>query len=370
MKDIFSILNKVLVREFYRANAGLLFFVIGVGVGFMRSEDHIALAESFVSSPMLILIPISVWVIYSFIVIQFNGEILKRKENEFIFHFMQLPRSQKWFTLTTTLFYQLLPTVLYGVFLMVIALKHNALITFALALGALLLLVMIGSITLSYALHHPNQEKKVGQLAKILNVSITKPYPIFFPEWIARREPFMLLGTKIFTCLILLGVTQLYKTDVYDIRLMGLGMVIAFSAQVVLVWEIHRFDNFNFTLNQNLPIHIIKRLIYFLITSLTLMIPELGMILKGFPTSLNSFELCCSILFSLSIPVFFYGLLYTKERDQEKFMPFVFFFSISWILLVLFKIPLWAIASFNLFIGVACLKKFYYSFEYVSKQEG
>lgn len=369
MSIIFSILQRVLVREFYRANAGLFFLVIGIGAGFMRSYEHVALAEFFSASPILMLVPILVWTIYTFNVMKFNRDVLKRNENEFIFHITLLPPSQKWIALFVALFYQLLPAILYGIFLMAFAIKNDFKDTLLMIIASLLLLIFVGSFALSYSLHNPNQEKKTGALTKFLNVSFTKPYPLFFPEWIARREPLMFLGTKVFSSLILLGVTQLYKTDVYDLRLLGLGVVIAFSAQVVLVWEIHRFDNFHFSLNRNLPTPFTQRLFYFLGTLLILIIPELGMIIKNFPAEFDIWSLISSITFALSIPIFFYGLLYIKDLDQEKFTPFVFFFSITWILLVLFKIPLWVIASMNLVVGLICLKKFYYSFEYNSKAE-
>ncbi len=369
MKIILSILNRVLVREFYRANAGLFFLVIGIGAGFMRSYEHIALAEFFSASPALMLIPILVWTIFMLNVVKFNRDILKRKENEFIFHVTLLPPAQKWIGLFVTLFYQLLPAILYGIFLMAFAIRNNVMATLLMIIASLIVLLFIGSFALSHGLHHPNQEKKVGVFTRYLNVSLTKPYPLFFPEWVARREPLLLFGTKIFSSLILLGVTQLYKTDVYDLRLLGLGIVIAFSAQVVVVWESHRFDNFHFSLNRNLPLAFTQRLRYFLITLLILVIPELEMIIQNFPVGFNTWSLVASILFALSIPVFYYGLLYAKDRDQEKFMPLVFFFSICWILLILFKIPLWGIGILNFAVGLWCMQKYYYSFEYLSKQE-
>jgi len=367
MKIVLSILGRVIVREFYRANAGLFFLVIGIGAGFMRAYEHIALAEFFSASPILMLVPISIWTIYLLNVLKFNRDILKRKENEFIFHITLLPPSQKWAGLFVTLFYQLLPITIYGIFLMAFSIRNGFMDTLLMNVLSLLLLIFFGTLALSHALHHPNQEKKTNFLNRFLNVSVTKPYFMFFPEWIARREPLMLFGTKAFACLILLGVTQLYKTDEYDLRLLALGVVIAFAAQVVLVWEMHRFDNFHFSLNRNLPLTLSKRLSQFLIAFVLLVLPELGMTIKNFPVELNGWSLIQSILFAMSIPIFFYGLLYTKDRDQEQMMPFVFFFSIAWILLVLSQVPLWAITSINLIVGITCLKKFYYSFEHISK---
>src|SRR6187551_2903318 len=111
MNIIFSILQRVLVREFYRANAGLFFLVIGIGAGFMRSYEHIALAEFFSASPVLMLVPILVWTLYTLNVMKFNRDTLKRKENEFIFHFTLLPPQQKWIGIFATLYYQLLPAI-------------------------------------------------------------------------------------------------------------------------------------------------------------------------------------------------------------------------------------------------------------------
>ena len=141
---IFSILQRILVREFYRANAGLFFLIIGLGAGFMRSDEHIALAEFFSASPMLMLIPVFIWTIYTFNVIKFNHDILKRKENEFIFHITLLPPSQKWIAIVVTLIYQLLPAILYGIFLMVFAIKNDLIDTLLMIIVSLLLLLFIG----------------------------------------------------------------------------------------------------------------------------------------------------------------------------------------------------------------------------------
>jgi len=60
LKSIVIVLHKVMVREFYRSNASFFLVVIGLGAGFMRSNEHVALAEFFVSSPLLLLFPIIV----------------------------------------------------------------------------------------------------------------------------------------------------------------------------------------------------------------------------------------------------------------------------------------------------------------------
>ena len=69
-----SVLNQVFVAQFYRTNAGLFFLVIAFAGGFMRSQDHLALGEILVSTPLLSLIPLSVWIMYCLFVNNFNRE--------------------------------------------------------------------------------------------------------------------------------------------------------------------------------------------------------------------------------------------------------------------------------------------------------
>src|SRR6187455_2700572 len=81
------VLVPVFVREFYLANTGFFLLVIAFAGGFMRSYDHVALAEFFISSPLVLIIPIGFWLLYSLKVINFNWEKTKQNENEFIFCF-------------------------------------------------------------------------------------------------------------------------------------------------------------------------------------------------------------------------------------------------------------------------------------------
>ena len=81
------VLNAILVREFYLANSGFFLLVVAIAGGFMRGYEHIALAEFFISTPMVLCIPLTVWILYALKVANFNGERLSLQENEFVFYF-------------------------------------------------------------------------------------------------------------------------------------------------------------------------------------------------------------------------------------------------------------------------------------------
>ena len=90
------VLNAILVREFYLANSGFFLLVVAIAGGFMRGYEHIALAEFFISTPMVLCIPLTVWILYALKVANFNGERLSLQENEFVFYFPLFPVITQW----------------------------------------------------------------------------------------------------------------------------------------------------------------------------------------------------------------------------------------------------------------------------------
>lgn len=358
-----SLFRKIFVLGFYRDNAFLLFILSGIAFGFAGRAEHVALAEFLVSSPLLLLIPISFWLVYTIHVSKFNRSLLRRQENEFLFSASLLSRRHKLATLFITIFFQLLPIVLYGQFLVSVAIHHAFFVSLFLVKGSLAFLLFAGVYDIQNHLINPNQERRLGKLTRLINTNITKPSFLFSIEWIVRREPIIFFGAKIVSLLILIGVTQLYKTDVYDIRLLAMGLVIALASQLNLVWEIHRFDNFYLSINRQLPISRIKRMLLFAATVFFLLFPELALLTKNFPEQLSDWHLIEVFGFVMSFTILFYSFLYSKALKQEDILVLVFFLAIGFILAILFKVPLWLFTILNVAVSLHYIRKYYYSFE-------
>lgn len=363
MSAVITILNKVFVREFYRANATFFLLVIGLAGGFMRSQDHIALAEFQVSSPFLLLIAVSVWVLYVFKITTFNSKLLKRSENEFVFYAAILPLRQHFTLLLGVLTLQLVPVFAYALFLIVTAAKHGLYQSIVLVVLACAVLLLASTVHLFWSLRHPHRERKTSALERYIHKRVTKPYPLFFPEWILRRAPLLLIGTKIFAALLLFGVAQLYKYDTYDARLMGMAVVLAFSANVNLVWEMHRFDNVHFGINRNLPISLSTRLRYFLLTLFLLTLPEAGLLLNHFSATVAWQHILLALLAGWSICLFFYTWLFKNVKEQDQLMSVVFFTCMGLVVLVLFGMPVWLLIAVTTGASLYGWKKYYYAYE-------
>lgn len=363
------IVQSVFVKTFYKSNTTFFLLVIGLCGGFMRSQDHIAVAELFVSSPFLLMIPITIWSLYALKVIQFNQSILTHSENEFIFNFNVLPASTQWLALLTVLASQLLPVIFYGIFLIAMSTKLQLPTSIILIVIAILVLLVLASKKLQHALHHPNQDRSVSRLKRIFDTSFTKPFFMFFIEWIVRRQPLLVIGTKLFSAAVLLAVTYLYSTDVYDDRLLGMAIIISTTAGAQLMGEMHRFDNFYFAMLRQLPINFLKRFLYTSVTILLISLPEIGLLITYFPQNLSRMVIPESIVFMISVCVFIYGNLYAKKKSLEELMPLIFILAMLSIVLILFKIPMLVLAIINLLWGLFIWQKHYYGFEYVAKQK-
>src|SRR5688572_4964100 len=138
-----KVLIPVFVREFYLTHTGFFLLVVAFAGGFMRSYDHIALAEFFISAPHVLVIPILFWFLYNLKVINFNWERIKQNENEFIFYFILFPVPKQWWMAIRVVLIQLLPVILYGLFLCIMAWKYemiNSIIVIVVALGTLVMI--------------------------------------------------------------------------------------------------------------------------------------------------------------------------------------------------------------------------------------
>ena len=121
---------------------------------------------------------------------------------------------------------------------------------------------------------------------------------------------------------------------------------------------------------KSLPISLLKRLYLTVVTMGIILVPEIILLIKNFPAEQHWYDYVICSFFLFSIPFLFYGLLYAKDRDQQEVMTLVFYCSMVWFVLVLFKAPISLLGILNSLAGFILWKRFYYSFEYISRKKG
>lgn len=369
MKIVIHILQRVFVREFYNSNAAFFLLVLGFCFGFMSGAEHNALAEYFVNSRLMLFFPIVVWTFYTLKIIVFNKRVLVSPRNEFIYNFTLLNPITQWLSAGSVILIQLMPVIGYGTFLAITAIRYNLILPILFLLLAVLLFALVAVILFIRNIKTLNNEKSTTSLNKLFNITLKRSYAQFFIEWLIRNDIITFLTTKFFCYLIIWGVIMLYSTDVYDARLLGIGLTIAFAGNLALIFQFQRFENYHFSMIRNLPLSLVKRLLNFLLVFILICAPELGLLLTTFPKNLAVFDLIQLIFFSVSVITLLYTTLYIKDIDLEKFTRRTFLTSMLWIVLILFKVPIGLIGIVNLVIGMALFKMYYYTFEYISTKQ-
>jgi hypothetical protein len=364
---IASTLNRVFVKRFYRDNASVFLLLIVFAGGFMRSQDHIALAEIFTSSILLTAIPITIWILYALFVLNYNRVLVSRAENLFLQNFILLPYHLRITCCILVVFEQLLPVLFYSIFLIAIATKHQEWFSIIVICTAIATICLLGTFLLNRIFFTPIFEKKVFSFNAALAKRISKPYVTFAIEWALRRRTVALLGFKLLSLSIFWSSLFLYSTESYDIRLISLGTLLAFSTNIVFVLELHRFENQHFQLIRHLPFRLFQRLGYLAIVLILFNMPETILYLRQFPEQFRWIEIMSVFAYGISIPFFFNCYMYWKDKREEKMMAFVYAYVILSFILILFKIPIVILLLLNVLLGSWIFHRSYYAFEYISE---
>jgi hypothetical protein len=357
------ILIRVFAVSFYQANNTLFLFIGAIAGGFMGGTEHLALANFFVGTPLTMLVPIAVWTLYTLKILQFNRALLQRDENTFMQYYCLLSVRDQWVSWMVTVAVQLWPAIGYGLFLMYVAKQQEAGLSFAMVPLALLALLIFTVAMLYRERLYPHRQRTPSRLRKLLDKTFVRPYPLFFIEWIVRRQPLLLLGTKIFGCLLLLGIAYLYTDEAYDSRLLIMGITVVAAANLQLVWELLQFEHVHFSIVRQLPLPFVRRMLYTATTLCALLLPETGIIMTYFPANLVAAEAVVSIVYMLAAVILFLGILHRRDRALEQLGGVAFGWVIGSVVLVLFRVPVALLAGVNASVGIYSWIRYFYRFE-------
>lgn len=358
-----------MAKEFYRSHVTFFLLVGGVAGGFMRSQDHLALATLFVSSPLLLAIPVFCWMAYTMLVCRFNAQHMALGRQEFIYSLVLVSSVQKWAIIVLVVITELAPMLLYSILLMYSAIQTSKWTSIILLLIALVLLSLVASFSLHQQLFG---KREPGFLQRFsIKLHFTKPYFLFFIGWTAKRDLLQFVLTKLFTILLLLACGYVYTTDTFDTRLLLLGIAIVASLHGHFVWQMHHFDNYNMSFVRNMPIPLWHRQVTVLLTTLVLTMPEIAIMLSRYTRLVDAGTVLLLCAFLLSVPLLLYGFLFTRERKQDELVPVTFFLGIVYVIFILYEIHPLVLTAANVLMGTLFFYARYYSFEYTAgkKQE-
>jgi hypothetical protein len=254
------------------------------------------------------------------------------------------------------------------VFLTLVSLNHGRLIPVIEIMMSLLFLLFVGSIALVRQLGHYRSEIKTSALKRFFDQRFTKSIIQIYIIWLMRREPVLVIGTKIFAGLLIFAVTQLYKGEVYDWRLMAMGFTLALSANFMIIEQMHRFENFHFNLLRNLPIPTWQRLLINVSVFAFIFSPEMVVFIKNYPYALQWHYGLSIIFFGLSIGLLYYSTLFLNTIPAKDISRLIFGAVICWFVLILFSVPLLILIGINFLLGTLIFVRNFYTYDYSSRE--
>ena len=344
-------------------NSGFFLLVGGLIFGFMSEIEHKALAQFFISDPSALIIPIVVWITYTFKILNFNIKQLRQDESRFIFNVSFLPAGLQFFVTTISFCLQFMPALGYGTFLALIAWSLS-LFKPVMIIGIVLVACCVtGTLILMSQYRRPYLQRKVFFVQQFIDRIHTRPVIQFYVEGLVLKYPLMIAGTKIFSGALVLAVCHLYGDEAGDWRLIAMALTTCGLANLLIIFELLDYEHRRIGWIKNLPIKMGRRYLQQMITLILFLIPEIVLLARNFPAQLNTVWLVANIVYLCSLAAFFHGFLHTRSAPIEYFTKKSFFFFIALVLLILFQVPIGILSILNIAMGYYLFSRNYYLFE-------
>jgi len=365
MMQIVKIITRCLVVEFYKQNAAFFGLIFLVFFGFIKAGEHIAIGSFLVANPSTLFFLYVLWIAYGTKVILFLIPAINKKENQFLESFYLLSPKIKFTVIGLASILLLIPAVLYSFFLVLLAIPTAFFWSIAsVVMFLFLLLSVIGYILLRNIQKLPH-EKSFIQIKFLTR--ITKPHPLFFIEYLIRNDFVLLLLSKAYTCLIIIGTSLLYTTDQFDIRLLSTGVLLGFAGNAAILHKFIWFSFHKMQFIQNLPISLVKNIAQQCLIFLILILPEVLVLIRYFPVSPTFLDVVGIFAFGLSITTIVYGFLLIKQMELSNIMAYIFWLIVVTTFLILFSIHPIVLAILYFLVSCSIIYLRMYKFEYVEK---
>jgi hypothetical protein len=367
--SIYKVITRTICVEFYRLNTGFFFVVIAFSVGLLRPVEHIALVTYFVHSYSLLALLFGIWTLYCLKTVQFTLRAFALEENLFLNHLFVLPFSIKYMALLLVQFILFEPVVLYTAFMGYYAVHYHQYM-------ALVMLILFNILSIGgaaayylYRLRFARAEVSQSRLGQYLNRSFTKPYFTFFLYHLLNKQFSLFWLTKIFSLLLITATVKLYSLEDYSSVLLSLGILIAFSANAVLVFHFNHFEQVSLQLFKNMPLSASRHYVYNILTYLCVLVPEILLLLRYLTGDIPWIIACKLLFFGLSLQLMLHSYILYRQLDLEKFIRHIFFIVIFFFVCILFRVDLFLLAFFNLTASYLIYRKYFYMAEVVVLNE-
>lgn len=336
MKAVFRILHRSLVVEFYKQNAAFFGLILLVLFGFVKSNEHIAIGAFFVGNPEALFFLYIPWLAYTAKVLLFQLPVINKPEHHFLESFFVLDLKTKILAVTSTSVSLLIPVLAYAIFLLFLALPEGQFTAVISITICLTMLITLMASTILYWLNRLPHEKKIFQIRLFKRIPL--PASLFFITFIIRKEIVMLILSKVYSCLLIIGTSALYATDNFDLRLLTTGVMLSAVGNVALLHKYISFQYQSMAFTLNLPLSTFTIISRHILVIVILSIPEIFTLFRYYPLSPEIMDISGILVFVVGLSFLMFAWMLSRQVALADFMVNVFWLVVIMTFFVLFSV--------------------------------
>ena len=345
------------VSEFFKQRAGMFFVFLGILFGFLSGREHHAFAVFFLTDKFGMLYLLAIWLLYTSLCIHFLLNLWKKQEYGFVYLTRLWSKGKRFWRFTILALGFIQPLLYYGIYMISTALQDDLLNRAApiFLFYIFLSLAIAGSAEWRIRNPHLFVNKKQG-LGK-WKLPRPNSWVYWSLEWLVREKGITLLVCKTGSAIAFVCTLIYYSTDSYDLRLPAIGLSLGYLLNIGLSFELFQWENSVWLWNRSLPISINQRFARILGLHLIIILPETLIALRynllAFAEILQLYGLGSAII------LLFHAYLYKKNGLLEDTTQVVLIGFVILTLLIMYKIPVFAIATVILILAYFMFLKWY-----------
>lgn len=320
----------MLVKSFYRENAGallffstMLFFVVGDFHGAGIVEYHYSLISGLLQGNNFLLLVFFAWFIYARKCVAFVSGVLYNPAYAFLHIFNYLSKAKRFALFLFVAICLLLPMLLYAILIIAVGWHLHLYFTTMLVAGYIVLLCVASAGRHVYLLH--NIERKTPlPLKKAKWVSrLTAVYPAILIRFVTDKQKIIWLGIKVFTCGVLYGAARNNTLTQYEFGPVFLLANFGIIANSVLVYRTRAFETTYLAFYRGAAISLPKRLLEYALVWFILLLPEFITIGMLTPAHLHPGDAIRFALSSYSLVLLMYSITFIRRFSMRSYLKII-----------------------------------------------
>jgi len=275
MRFMGIILNKIVVRSFYRQMAGFFLFVFLVFFGVVQPSTqlyfHYALIRGILQNFGFMALVGAAWLLYGFKVRRFVRGLLQDPEAIFVYRLNALT-ARRVLRICVAIQAQLFaPVAGYAVIIAAVAVNRKATARGMILLAYAGLLILFAALDMRRCLRFPGESRNSGK-SRVRRRFV--PYWSILGRFLLAENKGILLGVKIFGGAMLYLFLRIQTPADYDLRMPFLAYSLALFGHGVLFFRVRQLETTRLVFYRALPAPRVRRLAHHALLCFLLLAPE------------------------------------------------------------------------------------------------